>query len=543
MTAHEPGTVIMALDESPRNLDPRIGTDAASERLIQLMFSSLVKRSFSYDIEPDLALSWEIPIRRPTFSIFEPTQRSTMAAHSLHAMSCSRFAACSAERFRLRKPGRIVWCNPSKLRTTYTVVFKLKEPFAPFLWNLTRGAIGIIPDGSPADFAKNPVGSGAYKFVRYAPDSEVVLERNENYYGKKPNLSRFVFKIIPETIVRALELRKGSVDIALDVLTPDMVEALRGNKDLEVMLGPGTNYQYVAFNLKDPLFSDIRVRKAIAHAIDRDKIINYLWRGQAKAATGVIPPNNWSYAGDVAKYAYDPELARKLLRDAGHDHLSFTYRTATDDTGRLLAAVLQQQLRDVGIEMNIRSNEFATFYSDVIKGNFQLYSLRWIGGNNDPDILNFVFHSMMYPPNGANRGRYANTEVDRLIDFARREVNTEKRKDAYQTIQRIVADELPYVSLFYVDNVAVFNKRIEGIKLFRPGSFSVPGPYTRWLGGPPNPILPQISKSHSRPYSPPAPHATKFPTSLQPNHRCSRHPPEPPYQDRASLFYPKSTLT
>ena len=90
-----------------------------------------------------------------------------------------------------------------------TVVFKLKEPFAPFLWNLTRGAIGIVPDGSPADFAKNPVGSGAFKFVRYDPDSEVVLERNDSYYGKKPIVSRFQFKIIPEAIVRALELKKG----------------------------------------------------------------------------------------------------------------------------------------------------------------------------------------------------------------------------------------------------------------------------------------------------------------------------------------------
>jgi peptide/nickel transport system substrate-binding protein len=136
-----------------------------------------------------------------------------------------------------------------------------------------------------------------------------------------------------------------------------------------------------------------------------------------------------------------------------------------------MAAVLQQQLREVGIQMEIRSNEFATFYSDVVKGNFQLYSLRWIGGNNDPDILNFVFHSMMYPPNGANRGRYANPEVDRLIDLARREVNTEKRKAAYQSIQRIVAEDLPYVSLFYMDNVAVYNKRIGGMKLYPAGEY------------------------------------------------------------------------
>src|SRR5262249_52839462 len=225
-----------------------------------------------------------------------------------------------------------------------TVVFKLKEPYGPFLWNLTRGAIGIVPDGSPADFAQHPVGSGAFKFVRFVPDAEVVLARNDDYFGKKPLVSEVQFKIIPEAIVRALELRKGSVDIALSVLTPDMVEALRGNSQLEVMQAPGTNYQYIAFNLKDPIFSDLRVRQAVAYAVDRESIVKYLWRGQAKLATGVIPPDNWSYAPDVKTYNFDPQRARELLRESGHENLSFTYRTASDDTGRLLASVIQQQL-------------------------------------------------------------------------------------------------------------------------------------------------------------------------------------------------------
>jgi len=469
--AHEPDTIVMALDESPRNLDPRVGTDASSERLIQLMFSSLVKRSDRYDIEPDLAVSWEIP--NPTTYIFH--LRTDAKFHDGRLVTSRdvlfTFRSVLGGAIQTPKAGTYRLVESIEAPDDRTVIFKLKEPFAPFLWNLTRGAIGIVPDGSPADFAKNPIGSGAFKFVRYDPDSEVVLERNDSYYGNKPIVSRFRFKIIPEAIVRALELKKGSVDIALSVLTPDMVEALRGNRDLDVLQAPGTNYQYVAFNLKDPLFGDVRVRKAIAYAIDRNTIIKHLWRGQAQPATGVIPPSNWSYAEDVETYPYNPQRARELLREAGRENMSFTYRTATDDTGRLLASVLQQQLREVGIQMDIRSNEFATFYSDVVKGNFQMYSLRWIGGNNDPDILNFVFHSMMFPPNGANRGRYANMEVDRLIDFARREVDTEKRKAAYQSIQRIVANDLPYVSLFYVDNVAVYNKRIGGMKLYPAGEY------------------------------------------------------------------------
>jgi peptide/nickel transport system substrate-binding protein len=115
--------------------------------------------------------------------------------------------------------------------------------------------------------------------------------------------------------------------------------------------------------------------------------------------------------------------------------------------------------------MEIRSNEFATFFSDVVSGNFQVYSLRWVGGNNDPDFFSSVFHSKMVPPNGANRGHYSNPRVDELIEMSRREPDLEKRKAAYQEIQRIVAEDLPYISLFYMDNVAVFNKRLEGVRL------------------------------------------------------------------------------
>jgi peptide/nickel transport system substrate-binding protein len=115
--------------------------------------------------------------------------------------------------------------------------------------------------------------------------------------------------------------------------------------------------------------------------------------------------------------------------------------------------------------MEIRSNEFATFFSDIVKGDFQMYSLRWIGGNNDPDIFNAVFHSKMIPPSGANRGRYSNPRIDVLIEMSRKEEDQEKRAQAYREIQQILADELPYISLFYMDNVCVYNNRVEGVEL------------------------------------------------------------------------------
>ena len=461
----------MALDEAPQNLDPRIGIDATSERLIQLMFSSLVRRTPEFTVEPDLALSWDIP--NPTTYIFH--LREDALFHDGRKVTARdvvfTFRSLLDGSVKSTKRGTFRLVQSVEATDERTVIFKLKEPFAPFLWNLTRGGVGIVPEGSAPNVASNPIGSGAFKFVRYIPDGEVVLERNDSYYGEKPRISSVIFKIVPEAVVRALELRKGSVDIALNVLPPDTVTVLKDNDELEVMEAPGTNYQYIAFNLKDPVFSDLRVRKAIAHAIDREKIIKYLWKDQARSATGVIPIGNWCYAADVATYPYDPERARELLRETGRSGLSFTFRTSTDETTRLLATVFQQQLKEVGIKMNIQANEPATFSADIEKGNFQAYSRRWIGGNNDPDIFNLIFHSTMTPPNGANRGFYANPEVDRLIDLGRRETDTEKRKAAYQQIQRIVSEDLPYVSLFYMDNVVVFNKRIRGVTLYPAGEY------------------------------------------------------------------------
>jgi peptide/nickel transport system substrate-binding protein len=302
--------------------------------------------------------------------------------------------------------------------------------------------------------------------VQYIQDEELVLKRNENYFGRKAAAPILRFKIIPEAVVAALELQKGSVDIELNVLTPDMNNVLRNDRNLRVLQAEGTNYQYIAFNLTDPVLQDLRVRQAIAYAVDRDAIIKYLRRGEGRPATGVLDANNWAYEPNVKTHSHDPVRAEQLLKEAGQEHLSVTFRSTNEIDSRLLASVLQEQLRDAGITMEIRSNESATFFADIIAGNFQMYSARWVGGTDDPDFFNLVFHSKMVPMKGANRGHYSNPRVDELIDFARRELDMEKRKQAYQEIQRIVAEELPYVSLYHRDNVCVYNKRIEGVKVY-----------------------------------------------------------------------------
>jgi peptide/nickel transport system substrate-binding protein len=232
---------------------------------------------------------------------------------------------------------------------------------------------------------------------------------------------------------------------------------------------PGAVYQYIALNMQDPTLRNVAVRRALALAIDRRPMIEYLWRNQARPASSVLPPNHWAFCPDATEYPHDPARARALLDTAGFPpgrdgvRLRLTMKTSTEETSRLLAAVVQQQLREVGVAVELRSNEFATFYSDIVKGAFQMYTLRWIRANNDPDIFEYCFHSRRVPPNGANRGRYFNPRLDDLLDASRTEMDQGKRQALLFEVQRILNDELPYLHLWYYDNVVVHSDRLADI--------------------------------------------------------------------------------
>src|SRR5581483_9070446 len=291
--------------------------------------------------------------------------------------------------------------------------------------------------GSGDEITLRPVGSGPFKFVSAETDREVIVERNDQYWGGRAKLARVRFAVVPDETTQALELRKGSGDVAINSLTPDTVVTLAKDRNLQVMTGPGTRLAYLGFNLRDPILKDVRVRQAIAYALDRRPMIQHLWRGEAEPAKSVLPTQSWAYDGNVISYDHDPAKAKQLLDAAGYqtgpDGVRFhiTMKTSTDANTRLMVAVMQQQLREVGIALDIRSFEFATFFSDVQHGAFQMYGLRWIGGNEDPDIFEYAFHSSKFPPNGANRDYYSNPRIDALIDRARREIDPRVRKPLY----------------------------------------------------------------------------------------------------------------
>jgi peptide/nickel transport system substrate-binding protein len=468
-------TLVMVIESSPTNLDPRVGVDAYSERIDNLIFDDLLARGDNLDVAPGLAQRWENP--DPLTYIFH--LHHGVKFHDGRALT-SRDVKWTLDslltgKIRSTKTAAYRFVDHLDAPDDFTVTFHMKEPDAALLWNVSDGAMGIVPYGSGDEISRSPIGSGPFKFVSAETDKEVVIERNDDYWGDKPRLARVRFSIVPDETTRALELRKGSGDLCINGLTPDTVLTLAREPSLAVERASGTEVQYLGFNLRDPILKDARVRQAIAYALDRRPMIEYLWRGEAQPARSVLPLQSWAFNGNVPIYDHDPAKASALLDAASYPLINgvrfhITMKTSTTESTRLVAAVMQQQLREVGIVLDIRSFEAATFFSDVTHGAFQMYGLRWVGGNEDPDIF-YVFHSSRFPPNGANRGHYVNPKVDALIDQARREVDPQVRKNIYAEVQLILAQELPYIDLWYLDNVLVYNRRVRNLQLNPAGNF------------------------------------------------------------------------
>ncbi len=488
--AVEPGSVVMIIESSPNNLDLRVGTDAQSERVGGQIFDALVKKDEHYELRPWLATSWEQPDALTwVFHLRDGVRfhdgRPLEAADVVYTIESLIDGSLVTA-----KGGSFAAVDHAEARDRLTVVVKMKRPDAGLLFNMSDGLFGVVPRGSGKDFGLHPVGSGPFKFVSAVQDKEVIVERNHDYWADRvdalPTLAagaqrieRIRFQVVPDTITSALELQKGSADLASNVVTLDMVHTLESRPNLKVESGPGSPVIYVTFNVTEPLLRDKRVRQAVACAIDRQAIVDAIWRGQARLANTLLPTGHWAAAtnDELAQYPHDVARAERLLEQAGFPadkdgvRMRLTMKTSTDETTRLMTAVLQQQLRAAGIALEIRSAEFGTFYADVTKGAFEIYALRWIGSNEDPDIFRYAYGSSSMPPKGGNRGHYSNTRVDTLLTEAAASSDRAVRKKDYVEVQQILAEDLPSVPLWYPNNEVIHTRRIVNVRPRASGNF------------------------------------------------------------------------
>lgn len=463
-----PGSLVIGFETAPTTLDPRYATDEKSSLIGDLLYHGLTRLDEHGRRVPDLAESWLAP--EPTRYVFHLRtdfifhDGSPVTARDVKATYESVLDPDSAspKRESLTAIQRIDTPND------HEVVFTLREPFAPFL---DSTGLGILPAGALATTSRNvTIGCGPFRLLRFVRDSEIVLAPVERHPDGKPRLSGLVFKIVPDDTVRALELSRGTLHLVQNAVDPDTLRWLRRFEHLSIVAVPGTTFHYLGLNLRDPHLGIRNVRQAIAHAVDREVIIEHLLKGYAVPATGLLSPEHWAYAAHVATYTYDPERARALLDAAGFPdpdgfgplpRFRLVYKGSTLQVRRRFAEVLQEQLARVGIALELRTYEWGTLYADIRRGNFQIYALAWVGVS-DPDIYYSLFHRSMMPPRGNNRGGYVDPIVDRLAERGRRTLDPESRRQAYVTLQQRVAESLPIIPLWWTPTVVVQSRRLHG---------------------------------------------------------------------------------
>jgi peptide/nickel transport system substrate-binding protein len=474
-----PNILVISMSSGPNNLDPRVGADSFSEKVWQLMFDNLMELDDHLRLSPGLGERLD----QPDPTTYVVTLRRGVKFHDGHELTSAdvvyTFRSFLDPDFVSVKKGGYREVQSVDARDRYTVVFTLKQPFSSFPINLRQP---IVPAGAGPEIRDHPIGTGPYRFVQYSVDDSLEVTAFEDYFAGRPKNDGVIYKITPDDIMRGLELKKGTVDIAVNELAPDVVQQLKAVGNLQTMEAPGVDYQYVGLNLRDPILRDVRVRQALAYAIDRRAIVEYLRRGLATPADTLLPPVSWAHAPDVFSFSYDPVRAKALLDAAGHPdpdgdgpatRFSLTLKVSNVEYTRLQSAVIQQDLQRVGVGVDIRSYEFATLYADVIVGNFQAFTLQWAqGALADPDILRRVFHSSQTPPVGFNRGYYRNPKVDALLDEASVASDNDRRRELFVEVQRIVAEEVPYISLWHIRNVIVAQRTLTGLRLSPIADFS-----------------------------------------------------------------------
>lgn len=473
-------SLTIALESAPINLDPRVGTDQASARVCELVLSGLVRKDPQGDLLPDLAERWEIldDGLRYRFHLaddvrFHDGRALTAADVAWTFQSLVDGSVISAKRGAFQMVERVEAADEN------VVDFVLSRPHGALLADLTAEQ-GVIPAGTtPEQSNARLVGTGPFRFVTRTPET-VTLEPYADFRRGAPRLSRVVLREIPDSTVRVLELRKGSVQLVVNGLTPDQVPAFRQDPAYRVVESPGSNYVYLGLNLEDPVLSVRQVRRAMAMAIDRQQLVDTLRRGLARVTETMMPEGHWARADALEPIPYDVEAAKRLLDEAGfpdpdgegpEGRFELTYKTSTNEESLLQAQIVQSMLAQAGIAIEIRSYEFATFYADIKQGNFQLFSLTWTGVI-DPHIYNLVLHSASEPPAGANRGRYRNPEFDQLIESGSRISTPSARRPFYVEAQRILARDLPYISLYHKVNVAVMAAELAGYRNYLSGELS-----------------------------------------------------------------------
>ena len=465
-------------------LIPLLATDSASHAVAGQIYNGLVKYDKNLNIVGDLAESFEIAadgltitfhIRRGVTWHDGAPLSSRDILYTYQVMIDPKTPTAYAEDFKQVKT--ITAPDSHTIRVTYG------EPFAPAL---ASWGVNILPahllegkDITRSPLARKPIGTGPYRFKEWVAGQKIVLEANHEYFEGRPYIDRFIYRIIPDSSTMYMELKAGAIDLMS--LSPVQYARQTASKSFTRRFNkyryPSSSYLYMGYNLRHPLFGDKRIRQAITAAINKEELIQGVLFGMGQKAHGPIVPGRWAYNPAVKDIGYDVKHAAELLSQAGWSEKNrdgilvkggkpfvFTILTNQGNQQRLMTAqIIQQRLRQVGIDVKIRIVEWAAFLKEFVnKGNFEVVLLAW-SISQDPDMYD-IWHSSKNKPGELNFIGFNNAEVDRLLIEGRNTFDLEKRKRAYFRIQDILADEQPYTFLYVPDALPVVTARVRGVE-------------------------------------------------------------------------------
>jgi peptide/nickel transport system substrate-binding protein len=478
--AQSNGVLRAGLDVDAGTGDPRLMSDTSAYRLSELVFDGLVVLDQTLVPQPALATSWDNP--DPTTWVFHLRQGVKFHDGSDFTADDVVYTFQSILDPNFAAPFRSLYAPITSVTATdpQTVTFKLSEPYAPFLSYMDMAIVPKhIAEDASKDFANHPVGTGAFKFVSWERNSKIELTANPDYWGGAPKLAGVTLFIIPDNTVRATALETGDLDLIHSPLSPQDVEHLKSVDGVTVTEQTALGYTYLNFNTKDPILSDVKVRQAIAHLVDKNTISQEIYQGMDKPGKSPLVPSTWWYA-DIQDQAYDPAAAAQLLTEAGWaknadgiyekngQKLSIVLKTHSEDPNRIqVVEYLQNVFKENGIDASVTTTEWPTYFAAVQKGDYQIALIGWLR-LIDPDYAMF---DQFRCGGGFNWGGYCDPAIDEALKTGRANSDQATRAEAYQKVAATVVDQVYYDVLLYQGYIVVTRNNVAGF---------VPNPSGSW---------------------------------------------------------------
>jgi peptide/nickel transport system substrate-binding protein len=450
---HDKSVIYFGIAQKPKILDPRFASDAASEKINNLIYSSLFYYDNNFKMQSDIVNYQLVSTREYIFELKEDlpyfhngsrlnikdiiatldnVMSDPMSPLAIEFKNIDKFVKLSDEQFSIF----------------------LKEADTNFVQKLNVAILPAKLINNNHNFSAYPIGLGRFRFI--SSTNKIKIERI-----KDGQIIEFIE--IKDPTVRALKLLKGEIDIVQNDLPVEVVNFLENQSSIIISSAIGSNISYIGFNFNDSLLKDIRLRQAIAKAINREELVKYFLDENTRLAEQLFAPEHW-VSENLNNTNFNPEQARKLIKSISPlSPISLTYKTSTDPFRLKIATIIQNQLAQVGINLTIKTLDWGTYFQDIQNGNFQMYGLTWVGIKN-PDIYYKIFHSESIPPKGLNRGYFKSLKIDNLL-------KSSFMSNDWSEVILEIQNQVGFLPLWFEGNIAAHSKQISNYKVHNDGNW------------------------------------------------------------------------